>query len=381
MEFIVNSQHLSKQLQAVSSIITQNNTVPIISHFFFHIDGDVLTVKSTDLDTTIVARIDLESGRAGELNELCVPSKLLLDILKNMDDVPLTFSANDKTYAITITSGEGKYTLSGQSAETYPTLPEMEEPVSISLPASALVDAIGKTAFACSNDDLRQQMGGIFCQMNQQGTTFVATDAHKLVRYCRTDLKNDNDASFILPRKPVTIVKNILSSRKEDCEVTMSYNTINVSFAFDNMFVLCRLVEGKYPNIEAAIPKENPNKLLVDRNSLLNTLRRVSLFASQSTHQVRLSMSDRELTISSEDLEFSNNANEKLPCRYEGESMSIGFNARFLTEMVSNVDTESIEIDMSHPNRAGILFPVYEDSEEHKNEDILMLVMPVMLAN
>ncbi len=222
-------------------------------------------------------------------------------------------------------------------------------------------------------------MGGFYCVINEENATFVATDAHKLVRYRRSDIHSDTTIKFILPRKPVMMMKNILANRKEEVEVNLEYNNTNAFFTFDNFYVICRLVDGKYPNYDAAIPKENPNKLTVDRASFLNTLRRVGLFANQASHQVRLSIMERELLVSAEDELFANNAQEKLPCQYEGEPMKIGFNAKFLVEMVSNIETEQILIEMSHPSRAGIIFPV--TNEENSPEDILMLVMPVMLAN
>jgi DNA polymerase-3 subunit beta len=305
---------------------------------------------------------------------------LLLDTLKNMDDVPMTFTVDPATYAIEITSGDGKYQLAGQNAETYPTLPTLQDTVTLEMTASALVDIVNKTAFATAIDDTHQQMSGINFIFANDMMTAVATDAHKLVRYSRLDIKSDTPSSFIMPRKPITLVKNILSSKKDESTVMMEYNNTNVAFSFDNMYVVCRLIDGKYPNIEAAIPKENPNKLTIDRNSFLNTLRRVGLFASQSTHQVRLILTEHELTISAEDFEFFTNAQEKLPCQYEGEPMEIGFNAKFLIEMVNNIETENILIEMSHPSRAGILFPIYED-EEQRPDKILMLVMPVMLSN
>jgi len=247
------------------------------------------------------------------------------------------------------------------------------------VPSSALVGAISKTSFAASTDEMRPQMGGIFCDITPENTTFVATDAHKLVRYRRSDIHSDTPTSFILPRKPVTMLRNILAAQKEEMEVKVEFNNTNAFFTFENFYIICRLVDGKYPNYDAAIPKENPNKLTVDRNSFLNTLRRVGLFANQASHQVRLSIQESELVVSAEDLEFSNDASEKLPCQYEGEPMEIGFNAKFLTEMVSNIETEQILIELSHPSRAGIIFPI--TGEENSPEDILMLVMPVMLAN
>ena len=379
MKFIINSLLFSKQIQSLGGVLTNNNTVPIINCFLFHLDEGMLTIRATDLETTLVSKIEVETGNIEGLTDIAVPSKLLLDIVKSLDDVPLTFSVDDATYAISIASGEGKYRLAGKNPETFPTMPEPRDTSNITLTSSLLVNAIGKTAFAASTDELRQQMSGILCEINAENITFVATDAHKLVRYRRNDVKSDTPVSFILPRKPVTMMRNILASHKEEMDVTLEYNNTNAFFTFDNFYIICRLVEGRYPNYDAAIPKENPNKLTVDRNSFLNTLRRVSLFANQASHQIRLSIRELELIVSAEDLEFSNDASEKLPCQYEGDPMEIGFNAKFLIEMVSNIDTEQIVIEMSHPSRAGIIFPVSE--EQNSPEDILMLVMPVMLAN
>ena len=379
MKFIVNSLLLSKQIQSISGVIGNNNTVPIISCFHFHLDEGLLTIRATDLETTLVTKMEVETSKMEGLADIAVPSKLLIDILKSLDDVPLTFSVDDSNFGITIISGEGKYRLAGKTPETFPNMPEARETSTIIMPSSAMINAISKTAFAASTDEMRPQMGGIFCDITAENTTFVATDAHKLVRYRRSDIKCDNPVSFILPRKPVTMMKSILASRKEEYDVKVEYNNVNVFFTFDNFYIICRLVDGKYPNYDAAIPKENPNKLTLDRSSFLNILRRVGLFANQSTHQVRLSIQEHELQLSTEDIEFSNDAHEKMPCQYEGEPMEIGFNAKFLAEMVQNIETEQIMIEMSHPSRAGIIFPITE--EEDSPEDILMLVMPVMLAN
>lgn len=380
MRFIINSQLFLKHLSALNGVISNNNTVPIIACFHLHLEDNILTIKATDLETTMVSKIELENARVEGIDSIAVPAKLLIDMLKSLDDVPVNFAVNADNYSIEISSGEGKYSLAGQNAETFPAMPEMKETVQTSMPASVLVNAINKTAFAASTDEMRQQMSGIYCEMTPENVTFVATDAHKLVRYRRNDIHSDESVNFILPRKPIMQVKNILSGNKEEFDVTIDYNNTNVFFSFDNFLIVCRLVDGKYPNYEAAIPKNNPNKLTVDRQTFLNTLRRVSLFANQSTHQVRLSIKERELEISSEDIEFSNKAHETIPCSYDGEPMEIGFNAKFLSEMIINLDTEQVLMELSHPSRAGILFPI-NDSEEAKAEDILMLVMPVMLAN
>ena len=380
MKFIVNSQQLLKQLQSLSGVISSNNTMPIINCFHFHLEENSLTVKTTDLSTTLVARMEVETGRMEKPEEVAIPSKMLLEILKSFDDVPMTFSVDPHSYAIELASGEGEYRLAGMDAETYPSMPTAEGTNTVVMSCSALVSAINKTYFATSNDEMHQQMSGIFCEMTPDGVTFVATDAHKLVRYRRKDITSSESTNFILPKKPITIVKNILAARKEDGDVTIEYNNTNLFVTVDNFYIVCRLVDGRYPNYEAAIPKDNPNRLILDRQSFLNTLRRVSIFASEATRQVRLSINANRVDISAEDLEFSNKAHETIPCQYEGDPMDIGFNAKFLTEMISNLDTEQVLIELSHPSRAGIIFP-YGDEAEGKQDDILMLVMPVMLAN
>ena len=381
MKFIVNSQQLLKQLQSLSGVIASNNTMPIITCFHFHLEERKLTVKTTDLTTTLVATLEVETAHMEQAEEVAIPSKMLLDILKTFDDVPMTFDVDQQSYSITIASGQGEYKLAGMDAATYPTMPVAESNDRIVFGSSALVEAINKTVFATSNDEMHQQMNGIFCEMTPEGVTFVATDAHKLVRYRRKDVRAEQSTSFILPKKPIIIVKNILAARKDDAEVTIAYNNTNLFITFDNFFIVCRLVDGRYPNYEAAIPKNNPNRLILDRQSFLNTLRRVSIFASEATRQVRLSIQSDHINISAEDIEFSNKANETIPCQYEGDAMDIGFNAKFLTEMLGNLDSEQVLFELSHPSRAGIIFPYYTEEKEDKDDDILMLVMPVMLAN
>lgn len=380
MKFIVNSQQLHKQLQSLSGVLSSSNTMPIIGCFHFHLEENNLTIKTTDLTTTLMAHMTVETGRMESPEEVAVPSKMLLDILKTFDDVPLTFDVDPSNFTIDIVSGQGQYRLAGMDAATYPTMPVAESTSKIEMSGTALVNAINKTVFATSNDEMHQQMSGIFCEMTPDGVTFVATDAHKLVRYRRKDVTSDESTNFILPKKPIIIVKNILAARKEEGDVTIEYNNTNLFITFDNFYIVCRLVDGRYPNYEAAIPKDNPNKLILDRQSFLNTLKRVSIFASEATRQVRLSISGDHIEISAEDLELSNNARETIPCQYEGDPMDIGFNAKFLTEMISYLDSEQVLVELSHPSRAGIIFP-YGDDDTDKKDDILMLVMPVMLAN
>jgi DNA polymerase-3 subunit beta len=266
--------------------------------------------------------------------------------------------------------------MTGFSGTEFPKSPVLEEPSTFTLPAGTLATAINKTIFATGNDDLRPVMSGIFFELSDDAVRFVATDAHKLVRYTRSDIKAPRTASFIVPKKPLNLLKNVLASTNAD--VTVRYNENNASFTFDNIVLICRLIDGKYPNYEAVIPKQNPNKLTIDRQGFLNSIRRVALFSNKTTHQVRMNIAGSQLAVSAEDLDFANEANEKLTCGYEGEDMTIGFNSRFLMDMLTNLDSEHVVMERSAPNRAGILVP--SEGSEH-GEDVLMLVMPVMLNN
>lgn len=370
MNFIVSSTSLLKALQAVGGVLNSSNTLPILDNFLFEIGKNTLKIAASDLESTMTTQIEVQSKDEGSV---AVPAKLLLDILKTFPDHPLTFSINEKL-GIEISSDYGKYSLSGYNAEEFPKVPVLEKPSSVTFPSVSLQKAIDKTLFAAGNDDLRPVMSGIFCQMDSDNITFVATDAHKLVRYRRTDLKSDKAASFIIPKKPMNLLKGLLGNI--DGDVTLSYNEANAQFKFGNFTLICRLIDGKYPNYEAVIPSDNPNKMTIGKAQFSSSLKRVSIFANKTTHQVRLKIGGSQLIISAEDLDFANAAKEELTCAYDGEDIEIGFNSRFLMEMVNNVDAESIVLELSAPNRAGILLPENTDDE---GEDILMLVMPVML--
>ncbi|MGV9012597.1 MAG: DNA polymerase III subunit beta [Flavobacteriales bacterium] len=373
MKFIVSSSALLKQLQGLQGVLTSSNTLPILDNFLFEIDGKKLTVTASDLETTINASMPVEAKDKGSV---AIPARLLLDTLKAFPEQPLTFSVDPKHFGIEVSSDQGNYKMTGFNGTEFPKSPALEEPTTFTLPAGTLATAINKTIFATGNDDLRPVMSGIFFELSDEAVRFVATDAHKLVRYTRTDVSSPATASFIVPKKPLNLLKNSLTATNAD--VTVEFNENNASFTFDNIRLVCRLIDGKYPNYEAVIPKQNPNKLTMDRQSFLNSIRRVALFSNKTTHQVRLSIAGSQLAISAEDLDFANEANEKLTCSYEGEDMTIGFNSRFLMDMLTNLDSENIVMEMSAPNRAGILLP--SGGSEH-GEDVLMLVMPVMLNN
>lgn len=372
MKFIVSSSVLLKNLQNISGVLNASNTLPILDNFLFEVNKNKLTVSGSDLETTMSTTLDLEKADKG--GSVAVPARLLLDTLKSLPDHPITFNINNETFGIEISSDYGKYKLSGQNGEEYPKNPKIDGASKLSIPAHVVTRAIGKTIFGTGNDELRPVMSGVFFQLSKDDLTFVATDAHKLVRYKRTDAKAPKSAAFILPKKPLNLLKNTLALLEADVEI--EYNETNASFTFENTNLICRLIEGKYPNYEAVIPKNNPNKLTVDRAAMLSSIKRVSIFSNKTTHQVRLKVSGSELNLSAEDLDFANEATERLTCQYAGEDMEIGFNSKFLIEMLSNLECENVMMEMSAPNRAGILLPV-EKIED--GEDILMLVMPVML--
>lgn len=373
MKLIVSSSNLQKQLQSISGVLTTNSPLPILENFLFDLNGSELTISASDLETTIMTRLKVESKDKGVI---AVPGRILLETLKTFNEQPLSFNINEKNNLIEISSDYGKYKLNGQNGEDFPRIPTADKKNSIELPSSVLQAAVNKTIFATGNDDLRPVMSGVFCQLASDSTTFVATDAHRLVRYRRTDIKSKDSASFILPKKPLNLLKNILP--QEETKVKIDYNEANAFFSFDHYDLICRLIDGRYPNYEAVIPVDNPNVLTIDRVAFLNSIKRVSIFSNKTTYQVKLSIKGSELSISAEDVDFANEANERLTCSYDGSDMDIAFNARFLADMLTNMDTEEVMMHMSLPNRAGIITPGKD--HETASENILMLVMPVMLG-
>lgn len=373
MRFIVSSALLLKNLQAIGGVVSSNNTLPILDDFLFEIREDTLTVTASDLETTMSVMLKLTMSE--EEGKVAIPARILIDTLKTFADVPVTFTINNETFAVEMTAGEGKYKLNGHNGNEYPETPDIEDGNSFQMESDVLAEAITKTVFAAGNDELRPVMSGVLMEMSEDEISFVATDAHKLVKYSRSDINPERDESIILPTKPLNQIKTLLMH--EEGNVKIEYNEKNAFFGFGNVQLVCKLIVGKYPNYRAVIPAENPNKLQIERTLLLNTIRRVSLFANQSTHQIRFKISGQQLELSAEDIDYSNEANETVTCNYDGEDLEIGFNSKFMQEMLSNITTDEVLIEMSQPNRAGLIHPI--ESKEDKAEDILMLVMPVML--
>ena len=369
MKFIVSSSHLLKQLQHIAGVINANTVLPILEDFLFEVDNGKLTVVATDLETVMRVQLNVEAKDKGKV---CIPAKILMDSLKNLADQPLTFNI-DKNFAVEITSDNGKYKVMGENPDNFPKEPAADDTTSFTMPASALITAINKTLFAVSNDDLRPAMTGVFFELNKDYVQFVATDAHRLVRYKRTDVSCPKTDSFIVPRKPLNLLKSALPANED--EITVNYNGNHLFVKHGTTQMSCRLIDARFPDYKVVIPTDNPYKLVVDKNSFQSALRRVSVFSNKSTNQVALNISGSELQLAAQDVDFSFEGNERMKCQYDGENIAIAFNARFLIEMLNAADSEEVKIELSTPTKAGILKPI----EQQDGEELLMLVMPLML--
>ena len=375
MKFIISSTALLRSLQKISGVLSTSSTLPILEDFLFDLSEDKLKITASDLETTI--SVELQTDKSENPGVVAIPAKMLLDIMKTFPELPITISVNMETMAVELLAGEGKYKLVGHRSDEFPQIPNLEDTNTLNLNASVLVNAFNMTLFATGNDELRPVMSGVLCEINNDHLTFVATDAHKLVRYRRADIQSNETSSFILPKKPLNHLKNIMPD-DDEVEVKLEYNDTNAVMTFDDITLICRLIDGKYPNYDAVIPSQNPFKLSANRKNLLNALRRVAIFGSKSTHQIRFKISGKELVLTAEDLDFSSEAKERLTCSYDGDDIEIGFNSRFLQDMLNTLESNNVSIEMSAPNRAGILLP---ELEEDNPEDILMLIMPVMLTS
>jgi len=353
-------------------VITTNPVVPILENFLFEIAENKLTITASDLQTSMITELEIESKENGSI---AVPARILMDTLKNLPEQPVNFTVDEETYSIEISSDNGRYKLAGENATDFPKVPSVTNDFSIDLSSDVLARAIGNTIFSTSNDELRPAMTGVYLNLSDTNSTFVATDGHRLVRYRRVDVTSETGTAIIIPRKALNLLKATLPV--ENTNVSLEFNMANAFFEFDNLKMICRLIDEKYPDYENVIPVDNKNIMSIDRNEFLSSLKRIAIYANKTTHQVRLKITGSELQISAEDLDFSNEANERLSCEHDGEDIEIGFNARFLIEMLSNLESKEIELQLSASNKAGLIIPKDKDDAE----DILMLVMPVMLSN
>jgi DNA polymerase-3 subunit beta len=370
MQFIVSSSLLSKQLAAISGVIANNPVVPILENFLFEIHERHLTVTASDLQTSITTELVVEAQGSASI---AIPARILLETLRNLPEQPVTFSINEGTYSVEISSDNGRYRLAGENATDFPQLNLVQKGVSINMDAKVLKKAISQTIVATSNDELRPAMNGVYIDFSEASATFAATDGHRLVRYVRSDVGVATQQPFIVPRKTLTLLNALLLN--EHKTVNIAFNDSNVYFKLANISMASRLIDERYPDYENVIPVNNASKLTLDRVSFLSALKRTAIYSNRTTHQIKLSIAGSELHISAEDFDFSNEANERLHCAYEGDDLEIGFNAKFLIEMLNNLPVEEVEMHFSTPSKAVLILP----KEKEQDEDILLLIMPVIL--
>ena len=372
MNFIVSSSYLLKNLNSISGVITSNPVVPILENVLFEIEGGNLLITASDLQTSVMVELQVESKEDGSI---AIPAKILIETLKNLPEQPVTFSIDDQNYNIEINSDNGRYKLAGENSADFPKVPEVSDGYSSNFNSDVLNSAISNTIYSTSTDELRPAMTGVFFKLSSTGCIFVSTDGHRLVKYVRTDIKGDEvDHDMILPRKSLNLLKSILPTDNSS-DIKLDFNASNAYFSFENIKMVCRLIDERYPDYDNVIPSDNNNTVLITKSEILGSLKRISIYANKTTNQVRFKISGSEILISAEDLDFSNEANERISCEHDGDDIEIGFNAKFLIEMLSNIESEKVILKLSEPNRAGLLIP--EDIND--NEDITMLVMPVML--
>ena len=372
MNFIVSSSYLLKNLNAISGVIASNPVVPILENVLFEIESGNLLITASDLQTSIMVEIQVESKEDGSV---AIPAKILIETLKNLPEQPVTFSIDDQNYNIEINSDNGRYKLAGENSADFPKVPEVTDGYNTMVNSEVLNSAISNTIFSTSTDELRPAMTGVFFRLSKNSSTYVSTDGHRLVKYIRSDIKGDEvDHDMILPRKSLNLLRSILPLEKSS-EIKLEFNASNAYFSFENVQMVCRLIDERYPDYDNVIPSDNTNLVTLSKSEILGSLKRISIYANKTTNQVRFKITGSEILISAEDLDFSNEANERISCEHDGEDIEIGFNAKFLIELLMNIDSDKVILKLSEPNKAGLIIP----ETMGENEEITMLVMPVML--
>ena len=374
MKFVVSSNTLLTRLQAVSKVIGGKPVQPILDNILLVATEGVLYATASDKETTMEARIELESLE--EEGKITIPAKILLDILKEFPEQPLTFEINTETNEVKIISEKGEFSVPGESAEDYPIQAALNDSSNdLTSKCGLILEGIVKTIFATANDDLRPVMNCILIEMNEDNFTFVASDAHNLARYKRFDAKSENGQfSLILPKKPALMLKNILP--KDDSELKISFNDNMACFVFGDYKMTSTLVEGRFPNYNSVIPQNNPKKIIIEKKELYNSLRRVSVMANQASNLVKFDVAEGKIVISAQDMDYSMSGHETLTCQYEGENIAIGFKSPFVLEILSNIESENVVLELSDPTRPGLFLPF---ENEDNDEDLLMLLMPMMV--
>lgn len=371
MKFIVSSSLLLKSLQQINGVISANTVLPVLEDFLFEIQDKKMSVLATDLETVMRVQLDVESKTNGRV---CIPAKILMESLKNIPEQPLSFNI-DKNFSIEITSDNGKYKVMGENPDNFPKEPVAEDTQEFEMRSSSFLSGITKALISVSTDDLRPAMTGVLVELDEEEIRFVSTDAHRLMMYKRKDVKCPQQHNFIVPKKPLMLLKNVLPENED--MLVVSYNENHLFVQHGSTKLICRLIDARFPDYKVVIPKENPFRLVVNTNEFQGALRRVSIFSNKSTSQVVLTISGSELQLAGQDVDFSFEGNERMNCQYEGEDLQIAFNAKFMVEMLGAVDAKEVAIELSTPNKAGIIRPLEQDEEE----DIMILVMPLMINN
>jgi DNA polymerase-3 subunit beta len=372
MNFTVSSTALLNRLQIIGKTINPKSPLPILENFLLKLEGDTLTITASDLETTLTTSIPVVDA-SGEIT-VAISAKFLMDTLREFAEQPLKFEINPENLAIVIKTEYGNYNFIGQKGDEFPTMPELEDEFNTTtVSAESLMSGINKTSFATADDDLRPAMTGIFFDIKPDNLTYVATDAHKLVRLISQTANETEEASFVLPKKPANILRNVIV--KENNDVKISFDKKNIIFKLSEYLMICRQIEARFPNYNGVIPQNNPFKLIVDRILMLNALRRVSVFSNQGTGLVKLSIKTNEILLSAQDIDFSISAEEKIACQYEGENINIGFKAPFLIDILNNISSSDIIIELADPSRAGVILPL----ENEPNEELLTLIMPMLI--
>ncbi|MDN0066993.1 DNA polymerase III subunit beta [Bacteroides gallinaceum] len=372
MKFIVSSTSLFSHLQAISRVINSKNSLPILDCFLLELHDGTLSMTASDNETTLSTSIEVNEFDGD--GRFAVSSRTLLEALKEIPEQPLSFAINPENLEITVQYQNGKYSLMGQNADEYPKPQALgNNAVQLTIPANVLLDGVNRCIFATADDELRPVMNGIYFDITSEDITLVASDGHKLVRNKTYEAHGSEKAAFILPKKPANLLKNLLT--KEQGDVQIGFDDRNATFILENYQMVCRLIEGRYPNYNSVIPQNNPHKAVIDRSSLISALRRVSVFSSQASSLIKLNLSTNQMKISAQDIDFSTSAEETLMCQYEGNDMSIGFKSSFLIDILNNIPSSNVVIELADPSRAGVIVP----EEQSENEDLLMLLMPMML--
>lgn len=372
MKFIVSSTALFSHLQAISRVINSKNSLPILDCFLMELQDGTLSMTASDSETTLCTSVETNEYEGD--GRFAVSSKTLLEALKEIPEQPLTFNINPGNLEITVNYQNGQYSMMGQNADEYPQAQNLgANAVSVTMGADILNTGVNRTFFATADDELRPVMNGIYFDITTEDITLVASDGHKLVRYKTYAVRGEEKAAFILPKKPANLLKSLLP--KEQGDVQIGFDDRNATFTLENYRMVCRLIEGRYPNYNSVIPQNNPHKAIIDRATFISALRRVSVFSSQSSSLIKLSLSDNLMKISAQDIDFSTSAEETVICQYDGNAMSIGFKSSFLIDILNNMSSQNVVVELADPSRAGVIIP----EEQEENEDLLMLLMPMML--